>query len=435
MSLTMLAIKYAKAKDKAYKLYDEKGLYLLVTPSGGKLWRFRYKVADREKMLCLGRYPTLGLAEARKRQADARKLIADRKDPAIEATRSKLQRKREERASFQVIAEEWLLDNTPRWSQAHASRVRHRLERDLYPAIGKMPVADIDAAMVLAILRKIEGRGSIETAKRVRSYVQAIFKRAKGEKLVERNALHDLEDIKDALKPTPVGQKHPALTTLPKLLDLQLCVDRSTAGAATKIASRLLALTQVRIGVLRTALWEEFEGIDWDDPDEIRDAPIWRIPPERMKLEVDDKLNEAFGHDVPLSTQAVALLRVLRTITGACTLLFPSVRSWREPMSDSAVSTLYKRMAGGRFKNKMVPHGWRSSFSTIMNERAAERDTSGDRMIIDMILAHVPEGMSASEWAYNRARYRKSRARLLQEWADLITKGLPAPDTLRPQDR
>ncbi|WP_286881643.1 integrase arm-type DNA-binding domain-containing protein [Sphingomonas sp.] len=156
----MLAIKNAKAKDKACKLYDEKCLNLLVTPSGGKLWRFRYKVADREKMLCLGQYPALGRAEARERQADARKLIARRKDPAIEATRAKLQRRREERASCRIIAEEWRADNIARWSQAHANRVRHRLERGLYPAIWTMPVADIDAAMVLAIPRNIASQGS-----------------------------------------------------------------------------------------------------------------------------------------------------------------------------------------------------------------------------------------------------------------------------------
>lgn len=435
MSLTNLTIKNAKAIGKAYKLFDVKGLYLLISPIGGKTWRYKYNFGGREKALTLGQYPAVGLSEARERHAIARKQYLDGLDPSVEATREKLQRKREVRGTFEIIAEEWIADNTPRWSPSHAERVRNRLERDVYPAIGSMAIADIDANMVLAVLRKIEGRGSIETAKRVRSYIIAVFKRAKGEQLVGREAILDLEDLRDALKPAPRGIKQPALTTLPKLLDLQLCVDRSNSNTVTKFASRLLALTAVRIGVLRTSTWEEFEGIDWDDPDEVCDRPVWNISAERMKLEVEDKHNPAFGHDVPLSAQAVEVLRAVRQVTGSCEFLFPSAWSWREPMTDSAVSTLYKRMGGGRFKNKMVPHGWRSAFSTIMNEKAAEEDQSGDRVVIDMVLAHVPRGLSASEWAYNRSRYRKSRRRLLQDWADLITKGLPAPKTLLPQDR
>ncbi|MDR7153912.1 integrase [Sphingobium xenophagum] len=132
--------------------------------------------------------------------------------------------------------------------------------------------------------------------------------------------------------------------------------------------------------------------IDWDNPDAVPNAPIWRIPASRVKLHVEDKGNPAFGHDVPLSHQAVEVLRALRPLTGGLGLLFPSSKTWREPMSDAALSIMYKRMAGGRYKHVMVPHGWRSSFSTIMNERAAELEGDGDRMVIDMVLAHVPAG-------------------------------------------
>lgn len=133
-----------------------------------------------------------------------------------------------------------------------------------------------------------------------------------------------------------------------------------------------------------------------------------------MKLDVEDKGNPAFGHDVPLSTQAVEVLHAIRVLSGHSPILFPGIRSWRVAMTDAALSSMYKRMAGGRFKNRMVPHGWRSSFSTIMNERAAEMARDGDRMVIDMILAHVPAGVSASEWSYNRSRYRGPRAALHQ---------------------
>ena len=149
-----------------------------------------------------------------------------------------------------------------------------------------------------------------------------------------------------------------------------------------------------------------------------------------MKLVVEDKDNPAFGHDVPLCHQAVEVLRIIRMITGSLPILFPSAKGWRQPMSDAALSTMYKRMAGGRYQGQMVPHGWRSSFSTIMNERAAELERDGDRMVIDMILAHVPEGISASEWSYNRSRYRKPRTSLHQVWADLISEGLVSPHEL-----
>ena len=214
------------------------------------------------------------------------------------------------------------------------------------------------------------------------------------------------------------------------MIQLQQDIDRSTSRVITKLASRLLALTTVRVGVIIGARWEEFEGIDWRCPDTSAPGAVWSIPAARMKLSVEDKSNEGFGHDVPLAPQAVAVLRTLRLFSGARELVFPSDKSWREPMSDSAISTMYKRVCGGAYRNRMVPHGWRAAFSTIMNERAAELERDGDRLIIDMILAHVPAGISASEWAYNRARYRKPRAELLRIWANMISCDLIEPMSL-----
>lgn len=208
-----------------------------------------------------------------------------------------------------------------------------------------------------------------------------------------------MDCIGAALKPSIAGVKLPALTTVDELI---------------KLASGLLALTVSRIGVLRTAPWTEFEGIDWDDPTCPTPDAIWRILAYRMKLAVEDKANRDFGLDIPLSLQAVEVLRALRKLTGGFELLFSNSRSWREPMSYAVLSTLYKRLGNGPYKGRMVPHGWRSAFSTLMNERAAELDWHGDRMIIDMILAHVPPGASASEWAYNQARYIKRQAQLNQ---------------------
>lgn len=425
MTLTFAAINAAQPRGKPYKLTDRQGLYLFVAASGTKSWRYKYDFGGKERLLTIGRFPDVGLADARALHEEARALIRAGKDPVVEAKRQKQTQITATEATFKKIAEIWLTEQRPLWSPANAKRVRHRLENDIYPCFGAVPIASIDGAMVLNALRKIEKRGSIETAKRVRGYIRAIVNRAKGERLVGREALHEIDDIRDALKPTPRGRRMPALTSLTALLDLQLTVDRSTGGMLVKLASRLLALTQVRVGVLRAATWDEFDGIDWSRPDAPCQRPIWRIASERMKLDVEDKGNDAFGHDVPLSAQAVETLRAVRILTASSRYLFPHAKSWREPMTDAALSSLYKRIGGGRFKGRMVPHGWRTSFSTLMNERAAELERDGDRLIIDMILAHVPEGMSASEWAYNRARYFKPRAALLQAWADMICEGLP----------
>ncbi|MFD1611419.1 tyrosine-type recombinase/integrase [Sphingomonas tabacisoli] len=433
--LTIADVKNAQPGSRNYKLADSKGLFLLVTTTGAKSWRFKYRFGAKERLMTLGLYPDLGLAAARVAHEDARRLLREGKDPVLEDQRRKQAQIDASQATFKKLGNEWLEEQDPLWSRANAVRVRHRLERDLFPMFGHRPIGEIDGAMILRALRKIEARGSIETAKRVRGYIMAIFRRAKGERLVSAATMMEIDEIKDALKPAPRGGRHPSLTTLPELLDLQRCVDRSTANVLTKLASRLLALTLVRIGVLRTARWSEFYGIDWENPDVVPEKAIWKISAERMKLIVEDKLNPAFGHDVPLPMQAVEVLHVVRMLTGTCEYLFPQESSWREPMSDGAVSGLYKRMAGGRFKKRMVPHGWRSAFSTIMNERAAELERDGDRMLIDMILSHVPPGVSASEWAYNRARYLRPRAGLHQVWADLITDGLPPAQMLINQTR
>jgi hypothetical protein len=424
MSLTIVEIKNAKPQARDYRLADSQGLFLHVTSAGGKFWRYRYRIGPREKLLTLGRYPELGLVAAREAHYEARKLVSEGKDPAIEKQKAKIVRTEAAKVTFRKLAEEWLSDQEPIWSISNAKRVRNRFERDLYPLFGNLPIGQIESAPLLRALRRIEARGSIETAKRVRGYIKCVFKRAKGEGLVDHAILLEIDEIRDALKPARRGARQPALTEVPEVLEFQKVVDRSTSSLTVKLASRLLALTLVRVGVLRTALWSEFEGIDWDNPNAIPNAPIWRIPASRMKLDVEDKGNPAFGHDVPLPHQAVEVLRALRRLTGHFALLFPSSKSWREPMSDAALSSMYKRMAGARYKNVMVPHGWRSSFSTIMNERAAELERDGDRMVIDMILAHVPPGVSASEWSYNRSRYRKPRGTLIQIWADLIACGL-----------
>lgn len=427
MALTVVEVRNSKPAEKAYKLADEKGLYLFVTPAGAKSWRQKYRFGGKEKVLTFGQFPEVSLAEARDRRDAARATLRLNKDPAIEAERNRRAAIAAIGATFKASALAWHEDERPRWSPRHAQVVTNALERDVFPDLGRLPVGDIDGPLILKVLRKIERRGSIETAKRVLGYLSAIFVRAKGEHLVTVNPTTDL--IR-ALKPTPKGSKQPAITALPELLKLQQLVDRSTSSPTTKLASRLLALTGVRVGVLRTATWGEFEGIDWADPDQAPAATAWRVSAERMKLDVEDKGDEAFDHDVPLTAEMIACLRELHRLTGRGKLLFPGGKSAREPMSDAALSTLYKRMAGGKYKGRHVPHGWRSSFSTLMNEWAMEHGKEGDRLLIDLMLAHRPKGVSGSEFAYMRAKFAGRRRALAEVWSTMISEGLDHPAAL-----
>jgi integrase len=429
MTLTVIQARNAAPKERDYKLFDSHGLFLLVTKAGTRSWRFKYRHGRKEKLLTFGQFPEVTLAAARDQRNKARAILREGKDPAIEARKLKQALIAAANTTFKSVAEAWFEDELPGWSISHAKRVKFRLEKDIYPEFGKLPISEIDSRTILAALRKIERRGSIETAKRVRGYVFAIFERAIGECLLEKDD-NPAARVSKSLKRTPVGAKRPALTDVPSLIQLQQDIDKSTSRVLTKLASRLLALTTVRVGVVIGARWDEFEGIDWKRPDAPAADAMWNIPAARMKLSVEDKGNEGFGHDVPLAPQAVAVLHALRLFSGARELVFPSDKRWREPMSDSAISTMYKRVRAGAYRNRMVPHGWRAAFSTIMNERAAELERDGDRLIIDMILAHVPAGVSASEWAYNRARYRKPRGELLRAWANMISRDLADPISL-----
>ena len=422
--LTAAEVRNARGGARPYKLADGGGLVLHVSPTGACSWRLRYRYGGKEKLLTFGLFPEVSLAEAREQRDAARRLLRQDLDPGLERERSRRAAESAAANTFETIARAWHEAEKPRWSPGQALLIMRALERDVFPHLGRAPIGDVTGPDLLQVLRRIETRGSIETAKRVRGYVLAVFRRAKAEHLVSVNPA---ADIGDALRRTPKGAKQPAITDVSALVDLQQAIDRSTSGAQVKLASRLLAMTVVRIGVLRAATWDEFSGIDWSEPDASALEALWRVPAARMKLEVAEKGDAAYDHDVPLPAPAVEALRALRVITGRCRFLFPSQRSTAEPMSDAALSTLYKRRG---FRGRHVPHGWRAAFSTIMNERAVELDRDGDRLAIDLMLAHVPRGMSASEFAYNRARYSARRRELAQVWADLITTGLEPPMAL-----
>ena len=279
-----------------------------------------------------------------------------------------------------------------------------------------MPINQIDAPLVLAALRKIEGRGSLETAKRVRQRMSAVFIHAISEGICPGDpaAL-----VARAMMPARKRSKQPAIADVEALRDLLRVVEASGASPVTKIGSRLLALTAVRPAVLRGASWEEFEGIDWGAGKAESPTPIWRIPSRRMKLVLDRKDDASFEHVVPLSRQAVEALLSIRPLTGRYSLVFPSERHSHRPMSENAIGYLYNRCG---YHGRHVPHGWRAAFSTIMNERAERAGRAGDRAIIDLMLAHVPT--NRVEGAYNRAAYMERRREIAQEWADLLLDGL-----------
>jgi integrase len=416
--------RHAKPRDKDYKLADSGGLYLFVTRTGFKSWRMKYRFAGKEKRLTFGAYPEVPLAEARERRDSARRLLRDHRDPKVEMLRRRAAAYADHEATFEAIARKWHATQEARWTPIHAADVLRSLERDVFPALGSLPIREVDVPLVLATLRLVEARGSLETAKRLRQRISAVFVQAISEGICTADPA---AVVTKALQPKRKRTRQPAITSIDELRKLLNAAEASGASPVTKVASRLLALTAVRPGVLRGVRWDEFEGIDWDDPEFLpNQSPVWRIPAKRMKLALDRKDEETFEHLVPLSRQAVEALRAIRPLTARMNYVFPSARHAHWPMSENALGYLYNRVG---YHGRHVPHGWRAAFSTIMNEQAERAGRPGDRAIVDLMLAHVPP--NTVEGAYNRAAYWDRRCEIAQEWADLVTEGLaPASDLL-----
>ncbi|WP_239806812.1 tyrosine-type recombinase/integrase [Croceicoccus hydrothermalis] len=420
--LTDKAVRAACPKDKAYKVSDSGGLFLHVSPKNHKSWRFKYRFDKKEQLLTLGVYPETSLANAREKRDDARKLLRDGRDPRHTSKRAKLVGGRDGVPVLEQCAREWHRLQSPQWKPVHANDVITSLERDIFPGLGTMPLDEIDKPLLLSVLRAIENRGAIETARRVKQRVAQIYDyaNAHGARL-ENPAV----GIDGALKPLPPSKRYPALVNLNEIRTLLTDIDRAGASPVTRLAGRFLALTAQRPGMVRNLQWNEIGGIDWDDPNSQQSEAMWKVPADKIKQELHLRSNEAFDHPVPLSTQAVETLCAVRCLTGQAPYVFPGTRSVHQPISENAIGYLYNREG---YKGRHVPHGWRSSFSTIMNEQA-ERELGqdlrllADRMILDLMLAHTPPGMSASELRYNRAKYMPRRRELAQRWADLIMAG------------
>lgn len=390
----------AKPAEKPYKLFDGEGLYLLVQPDGGKYWRLKYRFAGKEKLLALGVYPTVPLKQARERRAKARLTLSAGRDPSAERQTEKRNQKIAAVNTLQAVAEEWHAKNVHAWSEDYASWVLRALKADVFPWLGARPVGELEPPDLLQALRRIESRGAIVTAHRVRNNLEQIYAYAIACGQAKRNPAADL---RRALKAQP-EKKHHASVKDPKAIGALLRALNGYEGSfITKCALRLAPLVFVRPGELRKAEWAEFD----------LDNAEWRIPAERMKMRAP--------HIVPLSSQAVAVLRELQPLTGAGKYLFPSVRSRREPMSENTINAALRRLNYGT--GEMTAHGFRSMASTLLNEAGWNKDA------IERQLAHGEKDKVRA--AYNAAEHLPLRRKMMQAWADYL-EGLAAGGSVTP---
>ena len=388
-------IRAAKPMERPYKLFDERGLYLLVTPTGNRLWRLRYRMGALEKLLALGAYPDVPLKRAREKRDEARKLIADGIDPNA---RRKAERSAQAE-TFEAVANEWLELHKSSLAPETIPMLGTRLRSFLYPYIGSRPVADIRAQELLAVLRRIEARGRHETAHRVRALAGRVLRYA----VATGRAPHDVAaDLKDAL--APVKSKNFASVTDPRRVgELMRAIHGYGGHPVTALALKLAPLVFVRPGELRVAEWSEF---DLENAD-------WRIPAARMKM--------GEPHVVPLSRQALAILRELQPLARGGRYLFPSLRTRDRPMSDNTINAALRRL--GYTSEEQTGHGFRSMASTLLNEQGFPPD------VIELQLAHAER--SKVRAAYNKAQRLPERRKMMQAWADYL-EGLGAGGVVTP---
>ena len=397
MQLTDIAVRNAKPLDKAYKLSDSLGLYILVQPTGSKLWRMKYRFEGKEKLLSIGQYPEISLKDARAARDEARKLHAAGVDPS--AHRKATKQAGHERAanSFEVIAREWFGKYESTWVAAHAARIIRRFERDVFPWMGSRPITEIKAPELLAVMRRIEGRGALETAHRALQSCGQVFRYAVATGRAERDPTGDLQG---ALPPAK-GSNFAAVIdgTMDnqererRLGALLRTLDGYQGSFPVACALRLAPLVFVRPGELRTMQWAHLDF----------EAGEWRYRVTKTDTE----------HIVPLARQALAVLHDLHPLTGSSDYVFPSPRTFSRPMSDNAVLSAMRRM--GVSKEEMTGHGFRAVARTLIDEVLGFRSE-----LIEHQLAHAvkdPNGRS-----YNRTSHLEERRKMMQAWADYLDK-------------
>jgi integrase len=389
MPLTDTAIRNAKPGAKPTKLFDERGLFLLVTPAGGKWWRLKYRFNGKEKLLSLGTYPDVGLKDARERRDGARKQLADGIDPSHSRKAQKSLRQEHAANSFELVSREWYEKHSTNWVDSHGSRIIRRLERDIVPDLGARPIADITPPELLQVIRKIEGRGALETAHRALGNCGQVFRYAVATGRATRDPSGDL---RGALPPAK-GEHFAAVTEPAQAAQILRAIEVYQGSKIVSCALRLAPLVFVRPGELRGAEWAEID----------LDGAEWRIPAARMKLGID--------HIVPLSSQAVTILREIHPLTGSGRYVFPSARTSTRPMSDNAILAALRRM--GIAKDEMSGHGFRAMARTILDEVMGVRPD-----LIEHQLAHAVR--DANGRAYNRTAHLPARREMMQRWADYL---------------
>jgi len=380
-------IRNAKPKKKPFKLSDGRGLYLLVRKTG-KYFRFDYRFRNKRKTLALGVYPDVSLSQARERVNDARKLLAEGIDPCEARKAAKAMVASRALNNFEAVARDWFEKKRKEWTEGHATTVITRLENNIFPWLGERPVAEISAPELLDVLRKIEARGAVEVAHRVKQVCGQVFRYAIACGLAERDPSADLRGALSSTKSKPM-----ATITDPKQVGgLLRAISGYQGHITTKCALRFAPLTFVRPGELRHAEWVEIK----------LERAEWKIPAQKMKMRL--------AHIVPLSRQAVEVLREIEPLTGGGRYVFPSLRTGERPMSENTINAALRRM--GYAKEEMTGHGFRAMASTLLHEQGWPSD------VIERQLAHTEK--NSVKAAYNHAQHLSERRKMMQSWADYL---------------
>ncbi|ADU36920.1 tyrosine-type recombinase/integrase [Variovorax paradoxus] len=388
MALTDMAARKAKPEVRSYNLTDGAGLYLQVTPAGGKLWRWNYRHDGKQKTMAFGSYPEVSIADAREAHQAARKQKAAGADPMAQRKLDKIAGVMAREHSFKAIAQQWHDQWKPNKAERHARIVWGRLENDVFPAIGARPISEVKPSELVAMIKKIAGRGAPDMAKRCLEISGQVFRYAVAHGISERNPAADIKPG-DVLPPRKTN--HFARVESSELPDLLRKIEAYSGTPATRLAMKLMAYTFVRTGELIGARWPEFD----------LDAAVWRIPPERMKMKT--------LHIVPLSTQAVEVLRTLQLVTGDSALLFPGERDHEKSISNNTILGALKRMG---YAGRMTGHGFRGVASTELHEMGFEEAH------IEAQMSHLKRNRVAS--AYDHSKYLKQRVAMMQTWADRL---------------
>lgn len=391
--LTAIKVRNAKPKDTAYKLSDGYGMHLHIAPTGVRTWRYRFRIDGKESTYTLGEYPEMSLEKARAARTKARETVKEGKNPAqvkrkkrLEERKQQIEEKLSLQNTFQAIALEWIENQRTGWSRDHADAVRDTLKADAFAKIGDMPVDDISPPMILDIIRTIEDRGALEMARKVLQRITAVFRYAIQ---TGRATYNPAAEMKGVLKPKKV-QHRPAFSAeeLPKFLKE---LHASDIYITTRLAIEFTLLTATRSGEVRGATWDEIKLND----------KLWKIPGSRMKMNTP--------HTIPLSEQAVAILKQAGELFGQAGLIFPGIRQGSPQLSENTMLYALYRLG---YHSKATIHGLRATFSTIANEAGFDSD------VIEKALAH--EERNKVRAAYHRSEYIEQRRELMQWWADYL---------------